>query len=153
MPSTQQILIIVISVIVFLLAIPILLTRKGVVSGFKLIDENRKRVLVSKRNKIILFYAFSALFLVGIKSLDIAIRTIDMDVTLYNTLTISFFISALICYVLSFVFLYIWCRLNCRKKWLWLVSFLLGAATIIPNLYLLFEVIKNSKADTSGRRS
>ena len=152
MPSSNQIVMIVIGAIIILFIIPVLLARKGIVSGFKPVGENNKKLIVSSRNKIILYYMLSALFLVAMWFLGFIIRTVDIDVKLYNMLTNSFFISALICYVLSFVFLFIWCRLKCRKKWPWLLSFLIGAATIIPNVYLLFEVIKNSKADTPEKR-
>ena len=152
MPSANQIVMIVKALIAVLFIAPILLTRKGIASGIKLIDEDKKRLIVSSRNKIILSYVFSALFLAAMWLLEIIIGSVDIDVKLYNILTVSFVILALICYVLSLVSLFVWCRIKCKKRWPWILSFFIGTLTVIPNFYLLFEIARNSKSDMPEKR-
>ena len=152
MLSANQIVMILKGTIIILFVTPILFTRKGIASGFKLIDEDKKRLIVSSRNKIILFYVSSALFLAAMWRLEIIIESVDIDVKLYNILTISFVILALICYVLSLASLFVWCRIKCMKRWPWILSFFIGTVTIIPNFYLLFKIARNSKSGALNKR-
>ena len=129
--------------------LPFFLTRKAVTKGFKEILADKEKCVRAAKIKISIFYLVSILSLVAIKGLEIAVRTIDISVEKFNIITGILIAVASISYIISFIFLFIWCNIRCKNKGYWLSSFLLGTITVFPNIYLIAKTIKFSKRENA----
>lgn len=143
--NIKQIEMVFLIVIVALILSSVLFTRKGISMGFKLVKEDKKKSCKTLRNKILIFYAASTIFLLSVKMLEILVRSVDFGVDTFNLLTTICISGAVITFIISFVCLWRWCKLRCKKAWPWLWGFTLGVFSIVANIYLVFEVVRNCR--------
>lgn len=136
-------------ILLICLFLPFFLTRKGISKGFKEVPEDKEKQIKAIKNRILVFYFISVIPLIAIKGLEIAVRTVDISPEQFNIITGILIAMAAASYIVSFIFLVIWCHIRCKNKGYWLSSFLIGSVTVIPNIYSIRKIIKFSKRDSA----
>lgn len=135
---------VILAVAIGLFSGAIFLIRKGISLGFKPVDEDKKKLCKILRNNVVIFYSLSVGLILAMKGLELLVRSVDFSVETFNLLTTICISGALITGAISFICLWRWCKLRCRKSWPWLLGFIIGGFSIFANIYLVFKVIRNS---------
>lgn len=146
MTSKQMVLVILI-IAIALFSGAIFFIRKGISLGFKPVDEDKKKLCKTLRNNVVIFYSLSVGLILTMKGLELLVRSVDFSVETFNLLSILCISGALIMGTVSFICLWRWCRLRCKKSWPWLWGFILGGLSIFANIYLVIKVVRNTTFD------